>query len=172
VQKVDREKRDRGDQRVHAPLERARADLEHRFDDDRDHDRFTARQYGHDGRHVTVRGVDVGQSHEHEDRRNDEERTGDDPAPGAMQQPADVDRQLLGLRTGQQHAVVQSVEKALLADPAPPLDQLAVHDRNLSRRAAERDEAELDPEAQRVAERHRARHRRIGAATQRGTSSG
>src|SRR5215216_4175031 len=44
------------------------------------------------------------------------------------------------------------MEESLLADPAASLDQLAVHDRDLSRRAAERDEAELHPEAQRLSE--------------------
>ena len=58
-----------------------------------------------------------------------------------MQQPADVDRQLLRLRAGQQHAVVERVQEALLAEPAPPLDQLSRHDGDLTSRAAERDEA-------------------------------
>ena len=41
------------------------------------------------------------------------------PAPGAVHQPADVGRELLRLRAGQHHAVVQRVQEAPLADPAP-----------------------------------------------------
>ena len=39
--------------------------------------------------------------------------------------------QLLRFRSGQQHAVVQGVQKALLADPAPAFPQFAVHQGNL-----------------------------------------
>src|SRR5215475_5781398 len=70
-----------------------------------------------------------------------------------MHQPADVNGELLRLRTGQQHAVVERVQESLLTQPAPPLDQLTVHDRDLSRRAAEGDEPQLDPEAKRLRER-------------------
>ena len=62
---------------------------------------------------------------------------GDDAAPRAVHQPADVDGELLRLGAGQQHAVVERVQEALLAEPAPALDQLAVHDRDLPGRAAE-----------------------------------
>jgi hypothetical protein len=41
------------------------------------------------------------------------------------------------------------VQEAPLADPAAPLDELGVHDRDLPGRPAEADEAELQPEAQR-----------------------
>ena len=75
----------------------------------------------------------------------------------SVHEPADVDGELLRLGAGQQHAVVERVQEALLADPAAPLDQLAVHDGDLSRRAAEGDEAELDPEAERLREGDAAR---------------
>jgi len=61
--------------------------------------------------------------------------------------PADVGRELLRLGSGQHHAVVERVQKALLGDPAFPLDQVLVHDRDLPGRAAEADEAELEPVA-------------------------
>ena len=65
-----------------------------------------------------------------------------------MQQPADVGRELGGLGTGQEHAVIQRVKESRLADPAPFFHQLGVHDRNLTGRSAEADEAKLQPEAQ------------------------
>src|SRR5262249_20748597 len=92
-----------------------------------------------------------------EDRRQDEEDAGDDPARHAMEQPPDVDRELRRLRPGEQHAVVERVKEPLLANPAPPLDQLAMHDGDLTGRAAERDEAELEPEAERPGEGELAR---------------
>ena len=42
---------------------------------------------------------------------------GHQPAPHAVHQPADVRRQLLGFGTGQQHAVVERMQKPLLGDP-------------------------------------------------------
>ena len=60
------------------------------------------------------------------------------PPQRAVHQPADVDGELLRLGAGQQHAVVERVQEPLLADPAAPLDQLAVHDRDLACRPAER----------------------------------
>ena len=41
-------------------------------------------------------------------------RARQDYAPGAVQQPTDVDLQLVRVRTGQQHAVVQRMQEPLL----------------------------------------------------------
>jgi hypothetical protein len=40
-----------------------------------------------------------------------------------------------------------SASEMTFVEPAPPLDHLAVHDRDLAGGPAERDEAELQPEA-------------------------
>ena len=50
---------------------------------------------------------------------------------------------------GQQHAEIQRVQKARLADPSFFLDQLGLHDRDLPGRPAERDEAKLQPKTKR-----------------------
>jgi len=63
-----------------------------------------------------------------------------------MHEPADIGGQLLSLRAWQEHAVVQRMQETALRDPAPPLHQLLVHDRDLSGWAAETDETELEPE--------------------------
>ena len=82
---------------------------------------------------------------------------GDDPAFDAVQEPADVDGELLRLRAGQQHAVVQRVEEPGVADPPAALDELVVHDRDLPGRPTEVDEAELGPEARGLPERNAVR---------------
>jgi len=58
------------------------------------------------------------------------------PPQRAVHEPADVGGQLLRLRAGQHHAVVQRVQEALLGDPAPALHQLLVHHGNLACRSA------------------------------------
>ncbi|MNF83274.1 hypothetical protein D3C84_655950 [compost metagenome] len=105
------------------------------------------KQTGH-YRHVTEGDVYPGQGDQNEQRRQHKQHASNHAAPGSVHQPADVSRQLLRLWAGQQHAIVERVQKAPLGDPAPPFDQLLVHDRNLPGRPAETDEAELDPEAQ------------------------
>jgi hypothetical protein len=58
-------------------------------------------------RYVRVGGREVGEEPQHEDRRDDEEGAGDDAAQGAVQLPADVGGDLLGLRPGQEHTKVE-----------------------------------------------------------------
>src|SRR5688572_18775599 len=72
-----------------------------------------------------------------------------------MQPPPDVGRHLLGFRTGKEHAEVQRPQVLPLGDPPLLLHQLAVHDRDLSRRSPEVDEAELYPEPKGLPEAHR-----------------
>ena len=49
----------------------------------------------------------------------------------SLMEPTDIGRKLLRLRSRQQHAVVQRVQESPLADPAPALDELGVHHRDL-----------------------------------------
>ena len=56
-----------------------------------------------------------------------------------MHPPAEISCQSLRLEPGQQDAGIQRVQEMLLTHPAPPLDELLVHDGNLARRAAETD---------------------------------
>ena len=82
-----------------------------------------------------------------------EQRAGDEPARGPVQQPADVDRELLRLGAGQQHAVVERVQEAALADPALLLDEDAVHHRDLAGRPAEAQRGDARPDPHRLGER-------------------
>ncbi len=54
-----------------------------------------------------------------------------------MQQPTHIDRKLLGLGPGQQHAIVERMQEPRLPDPSLLLDEDAVHDGDLPGGAAE-----------------------------------
>src|SRR5262249_33505365 len=90
-----------------------------------------------------------------------EKRTGDDAAPRAVHQPADVGGELLRLGSRQHHAVVERVQEAPFRDPALLLDQLAMHDRDLAGWTAEADPAELPPVAERLGATRNLRRCRI-----------
>ena len=62
-----------------------------------------------------------------------------------MQQPAEIDGELLRLRTGKQHAEIERVEKASFADPFELFDEQAMHDGNLPGRPAEAQQTDLQP---------------------------
>ncbi|MNF66516.1 hypothetical protein D3C84_483100 [compost metagenome] len=113
--------------------------------DGRDRRLDPVKQSGDHG-HVTKGDVHPGQGNQDEQRRQHKQHTSDHAAPGPVHQPADVGRQLLSLGPGQQHAVVEGVQKASLGDPAPAFDQFLMHDRNLPGRPAETDETKLEPE--------------------------
>ena len=78
----------------------------------------------------------------------------DQAAARSVEQPADVGRELLRFRTGQQHAIAQCVQETLFADPAFFIDQDAVHDGDLPGRAAKRQQADAQPGARGLGERH------------------
>ncbi len=69
-----------------------------------------------------------------------------------MHAPADIGRELHRLRAGQKHAEVQCRQIARLVDPALLVDDDAMHERDLARRAAKRDEPDLGPHLQSVGE--------------------
>src|SRR5205085_10820858 len=101
---------------------------------------------GCDPRDVAVGGVDETQRPENKNRRNDKKCAGDDAAPGFVKKPADIDGELLCFRIGQQHAEVERMQKSRLADPLFLFDQLRLHNRDLTGRAAEGNKSELQPE--------------------------
>ena len=157
VEREDRDERRRGDRPQRGAPQRARADPPRGEEDDRGHRRLDAVEHARHRRHRAERDVDPRERDQDEERGQDEQRAGDDPAARAVHQPADVGGELLRLRPRQHHAVVERVQEAALGDPAPPLDQLLVHDRDLPGRPAEADEAELQPEPERLAEGNRRR---------------
>ena len=109
-------------------LERASADPDHRLQHDRDDGRLQSVEERRDERHAAPRRRTCTRAPSRmKTDGNTKQIAGDEAAPSAVQQPADVDRELLRLGPGQQHAVVERVQEALLRDPAPPLDELAMH---------------------------------------------
>ncbi len=116
----------------HLVLERFAADAQDCRRDDRQHDGLQPAEDRRDRRHISKRRVEIAQSPQQTHRRKDKQAAGDDAAARAMQQPADIHRELLRLRAGQEHAVVQGVEETRLADPAPALHEFRVHERDLA----------------------------------------
>ena len=62
-----------------------------------------------------------------------------------MHEPTDVGGELLRFGARQNHAKVERMQEPALGDPALGIDQVAMHDRDLSRRTAEADAAQLEP---------------------------
>jgi hypothetical protein len=133
-------------------LEGFSADAPHSMQHDGGHRWFDAiEQTGHQG-HIAIGHINAAERNQDEQRGQHKQRARHHATPGAVHQPADVGGELLGLGAGQQHAVVEGVQKALFGDPAFLLHQLAVHDGNLPRGPAKADEAQLEPELQGFAE--------------------
>ena len=133
--------------------ERAPADAQHRLEHDREHRGLEAEEQRGDQRQVAERGIEPAQRHDREHAGQHEQRAGDEAALGLVQQPADVDRELLRLGPRQQHAEVERVQEAPLAEPALLLDQDAVHHRDLAGRAAEAQRGDPQPDPHRLGER-------------------
>jgi hypothetical protein len=148
--KVDRRERQQRDRRHDLVAQRPAADPKSGRDDNREHRRLESVEHRRNSRQTAPGDIDETESPQEQRRRQHEQRARDHAAPRAMQQPPDVRRELLRFRTGQEHAVIQRVQKPRLADPASLLHQLRVHDRNLPGRPAEADQAELEPEAKRL----------------------
>ena len=98
--------------------------------------------------------VGDGQRHDRNEAWQNEQQAGDQAAARPVEQPADVGGELLRFGAGQQHAVVQCVQETLFADPALLIDQDAVHDGDLPGGAAKRQQADAQPGARGLGERH------------------
>ena len=148
----DRDERGGGDGDHHVVLQRPPADAHHRLEHDGEHGGLQAEEQRLDDPHRAEGGVDQAERHDGEEARQHEQGAGDQAALGPVQQPADVDGELLRLRARQQHAVVERVQEPRLADPALLLDQDAVHHRDLPGGAAERESRDPRPGPHRLGE--------------------
>ena len=153
IQEEDADKGDCGQCDHHSVLERAFADANQRLDHDGENRGFQAEEQRDDDGDVAPGCIDIAQRHDGDDAGNDKKPAGNDAAEGAVHQPADIGRELLRLRTRQQHAVVERVQEALLRYPALLFDQDAVHDRDLSRGTAEAQRRDAQPSPQRLVQR-------------------
>ena len=132
-------------------------DLAAHPDPRRDHERDDgAAQCSDDARHdpgFTKRHVDPRQRDDQHEAGEDEQPAARDRAAHPVQAVPEVTRELLRLRAGQRGAQAQGVEERALVDPLAALHDLAVHQIDLRERAAKRDAAESQPDAQRRPER-------------------
>ena len=139
-------------------------DAHNRLGDDHQHRRRHSGEDGGDDRGVTGAHVEGGQHQEGHHTRQHEQDPGDQPTDHPVQQPSDVDRQLLSLGPRQQGAERQGMQEALLADPTLLVDQGVLHHRDLSSRAAECLQGDREPGARGLTERDqpaRARRRLV-----------
>lgn len=113
------------------------ANSHHGLSHDRQHRWSDCRQDG--GDHSGVAGPDVerGEPQERDHPGQHEQSARDQAAAHSVEQPADVDRELLCLGAWEQGAVRKGVQESLLADPALLVDQDALHDRDLAGRTTE-----------------------------------
>ena len=108
---------------------------EHGRGDDGQHGRGDSGEERLEAQGVAEAGVDRAERHQGDEPGQHEEDPGDEATEPAVEQPAEVDRELLSLGSRQQHAVVQGVQEPAFAHPAKFVDQLPVHHRDLSGRA-------------------------------------
>ena len=153
-------KEENGDEResrdgVHRRIsQRTPTDPQHRLDDDRKDRRFDAKENRVDQRQMAVEDIDDAENQHHQRPRKHEENARDQPADRPVKQPAHVRRELLGLGTGKQHAVIEGVQVPRLADPASLVDEDPVHHGDLPRRAAKTQQPNFQPDQYGVAKRH------------------
>jgi hypothetical protein len=114
----------------------ARSDSNDRLENDGDNGGLEAEEQSGDRCGVPDKHVEPGQRHDGERARQNEQCAPRSARLGAMQEPADIDCELLCFRAWKQHAEVERMEETLLPDPLFLVDQDAVHHRDLPGRAA------------------------------------
>ena len=156
-EREDRDERGRGNHPERRAFQRARADPPRRVQHDRDDGGLDPVENARHRRHAAVRHIEPCERDQDDKRGQHEQRARHDPAPRSMHEPSDVGRELLRFGTGKHHAVVQCMQESPLGDPPFPVDEVAMHDRDLPCRPAAADESELQPVTERFGARRRAR---------------
>ena len=154
---VEKENRDEGkrcNRHQTAAFERPASDPKHRFQHHRQHRSLEAEEQCLDDAHVAVAGIDPAQHTQRQQSRYDEQNARDQPSLDPVQQPADVNRQLVRFGAWQQGAIVEGMQEPRLADPALLFDQDAVHHRDLAGWAAEAQRGHAYPDPERLTEGH------------------
>src|SRR3954452_1835043 len=134
-------------------LQGAASDPLHGLQHDRKHRGLEAQKQRGNRWHAAERGIDIAERHDRDDAGYDKKPAGNDGTRPAMHQPADIDRQLMGFRPRQQHAVAQCMQKPVLADPFLLVDNDPVHDRDLTGWAAKTERGHAQPDPKRFTER-------------------
>ena len=124
----------------------------HRFENDGKHRRLQAEEDGLEPADAVEEGIERGKHEDDGEAGEDEERAGDDAATRAVEEPADIGGELLGLGTGEQHAEIQRMQEPVLRYPLSLVDEHAVHEGDLPGGPAEAKEADGRPDLRRLAE--------------------
>ncbi len=140
-------------------LQRARADAQQSLDDQSDDGAFDAIEDALHPIEIGMEGIERAEGQHDRRAGQDEQKPGDEASLHAVGQPAGICGELLRLGPRQEHAEIQRVQVAHLAEPAFLLNDDAVHQGDLRRRPAEAQKADARESAGEVAERrHGGRH--------------
>ena len=90
----------------------------------------------------SVLDVGPGQDEDDRGRRQDEGQAGRHEADATGAKPSDLHRHLGRVRAGQEVGEADEVDHLLIGQPAPALNDLALHEGDVGGRAAETDDAE------------------------------
>ena len=140
-----------GDGEIVRAAQGAPRDAEKRLDDDHENRRLDAEKGGFHGRDLAVIGIGDAEPEHDQGARQYEKNAGGETAKRAVKPPADIGGELHRLGAGKEHAKIQSMQKALLSDPPSLLDEQAMHERDLTGRPAEGQDADPAPEGERFA---------------------
>ena len=141
--RYDQPERDGRERQRRRCVDHASADPDHRGSDERDHCGPKPADDARDCGNLAVLDIDRAHDAKEHERGEHEEAAGGDRAAHAVHRVADVRGKLLRLRARERHAEVERVQEAALRDPATPLDELVVHDRDLPGRPTEADHPNL-----------------------------
>ena len=144
------EQREEGQHRdddMHRLLERPLRDARQRFGHQRNDGALQAEEHAHQPRQLPEGRIGRAQGEDDAETRQHEQDAGDQAAAHAVQQPADVGRELLRFRTRQQHAEIERMQELRFADPFALVDHQAMHECDLACRAAEAEATDLEPES-------------------------
>ena len=106
-----------------------------------------------DDRDVPELGVPDREGEHGDEAGKHEEPACEGAAAHPVHQPAQIGGELLRLRAGQDHAVVERVQKSRFADPASFVDDFAVHDGDLACRATKAVQTDPCPDLRGVRQR-------------------
>ena len=154
VENENRDKRQPGKTTHDIVLQSARPNPHHSLKHHCQHGGFQTKEQPLYNRHLAEQNVDIAKRQNRQEAGQHKQRTGNQPALGLVEQPANIDCQLLRLGARQEHAIVQRMQKALLTNPALFLDKYAMHHRNLSRRTAKRECRYPRPDLDRITKRN------------------
>lgn len=143
-EREERRHRQSGERRV---AQRPTPDTENGVGHDGQHRGCQAGEEGSEQERVTGRDVGRRQRQQGHHAGQDEQCARHQTTAHTVDEPADVDGQLLGFGAGQQRAVREGVEESALTDPALLVNEDALHDPDLSGGAPEGLQRDGEPDS-------------------------